>query len=1063
MALATASTQFLHLANVFRLLSLRSDADDIILELLGRFSLDRIYADSNREKFQQLVSTLLSQLNAVLYIQRLSLPSDKEQVEEYVGFLANWETISRSIEFVLQVVLEGHENLFNVHQHLDVQLADLVSTALRVLSFHPKSLPDIKDQKHRFARIHRLLDKLHDRYPGPRPCLLLICRDMANALRMDPTSLPLPTKLMKEIPNLALDLYPLHDCLSDRYVSTIAEQEGRFNNWLTQFLALRDITQFVVGASIQYAVSEETEDFDLPASCAKTRDAILSSLDKIYMPNNYPKLELLSMFSEAFRTILPDTPPINGFRNLSGLLGDVNDVEAIKSFCSSLSNRQIIHRSSDGPLMHAIAEVNRRITLLDDPNETSEDMVLRVPRVYALNCKSCHLAGNTQLRVLEQLEFPKPTEGSEIGLPSNTKCVQCKQVVTLAREIPLIRETWELLNDVEYNADPPSELRHFSPPYQLFPPKILSDPSSSLRPPQSPNPNPSPTTIGRSPTTATSISPVSPDTRHAFEDIHNKEHSLGSITEVVSPDADISRQHLTNTSDNSTHNGSETYRKLPVKVADIHRTASQHSVSPPRLGTSSKSLPGRKISRLFKPKREHRSTPSGDASSHSSGSMENQRPEEICLKNLTSAAKSQGKGKVSKLMNVSLSQNSTNALFWMPSTIQVWDVGVTPAAVTRIIPTEGSCLLAAVTKRYLAYIVGSKDQKLTLRIINLSFPTAAPLEYQMPSSQWCKSIAICPRESHVAVGFENATVRFFKTTMFEPQREFRLHNRYHTPSECEKCPPVDTLSFSPDGETLIASTRNAKGVIQTFLRRASTFTFQELSNCHYPIPLHESEDGGISSVLYRPGVGGEDDLVCITTWTQSGTPLLLSPKTGHRVEIKADGSGHGRRLGTRVQCGAFSLTGKQLGMVNDKGHLYLVTNLNSSVMEARRLATTKELTARCSFFAMSFMVLQGDESIVLAWADVNKSVGYIRRIPVPFTHGESTVTDTALAHHQDVTELPGDISGGTYSSFTDRSGETYQNATQLPPRPAAQYRTVSSRPVELPATDGLRSLSLKTQ
>lgn len=94
--------------------------------------------------------------------------------------------------------------------------------------------------------------------------------------------------------------------------------------------------------------------------------------------------------------------------------------------------------------------------------------------------------------------------------------------------------------------------------------------------------------------------------------------------------------------------------------------------------------------------------------------MENQRPEEICLKNLTSAAKSQGKGKVSKLMNVCLSQNSTNALFWMPSTIQVWDVGVTPAAVTRIIPTEGSCLLAAVTKRYLAYIVGSKDQKLTV-------------------------------------------------------------------------------------------------------------------------------------------------------------------------------------------------------------------------------------------------------------------------------------------------------------------------------------------------------------
>ncbi|KAK2841559.1 hypothetical protein FQN49_006136, partial [Arthroderma sp. PD_2] len=119
MAAATPSTQFLHLANVLRLLCLRSDSDDIILELLGRFALDKIYADSDREKFQHLVSALLSQLNAVIYIQRLSLPSEREQVEDYVGFLANWETISRSIEYVLQIVIEGHESLFNVHQQLD--------------------------------------------------------------------------------------------------------------------------------------------------------------------------------------------------------------------------------------------------------------------------------------------------------------------------------------------------------------------------------------------------------------------------------------------------------------------------------------------------------------------------------------------------------------------------------------------------------------------------------------------------------------------------------------------------------------------------------------------------------------------------------------------------------------------------------------------------------------------------------------------------------------------------------------------------------------------------------
>lgn len=251
----------------------------------------------------------------------------------------------------------------------------------------------------------------------------------------------------------------------------------------------------------------------------------------------------------------------------------------------------------------------------------------------------------------------------------------------------------------------------------------------------------------------------------------------------------------------------------------------------------------------------------------------------------------------------------------------------------------------------------------------------------MPSSRWCTSIAISPREDYVVVGFENAIVRFFKTTDPEPHREFRLHHRYHP--VCKGCPSVDTVSFSNDGYVLLASTRYpGSGVIHTYQWKYPYVELLELPNCAYRVRPLESEDNGVTSVIYGTGTG-EESLICITTWTQSGVPVLMQPEDGRKVEIKADSSSRQRRLGNRIQCAAFSLSGRRLAMVNDKGHLYLVSNLNSSVMEARRLAVSKELTTKSNSFAMSFMILHDDESIVLAWSDASKSTGYIKRVPVP--------------------------------------------------------------------------------
>jgi WD40 repeat protein len=252
----------------------------------------------------------------------------------------------------------------------------------------------------------------------------------------------------------------------------------------------------------------------------------------------------------------------------------------------------------------------------------------------------------------------------------------------------------------------------------------------------------------------------------------------------------------------------------------------------------------------------------------------------------------------------------------------------------------------------------------------------------MPSSPWCSSITICPKENQVVVGFDNSIVRFFKTTKSEEPREDRLHSRFH--KDCKSCPAVDTLSFSNDGLVLLASTRT-RGTIQVYSWRFPFVNFQELAPCRYHVPLHESEDNGTSSAIFRSGMANEENLICITTWTQSGIPMLIQPHDGHRTEIRIEASTHQGKLGSRIQCAAFSPTGRELAMVNDKGHLYIISNLNSNPLEVKRLATSKELTTKSDWFAMEFMSLPDEEAIVLAWADSSKGVGYVKKIPVKYS------------------------------------------------------------------------------
>lgn len=187
---------------------MRSDVDDIILELLGHFSLEKIYAEGDKETYQHLVISLLAQLNSIFHIQRLTLPSENSPVGWYLGFLASWEVTLRSVEFVLQLVLEGRESLWEAQSLRDKYLAEFLLSALRLLTLHPKAPANLraKDRRERFARIHRSLERIFDSYPGTKSFLLLVCKEITDALRTEPSALQLPPRLKYELPNLASEL-----------------------------------------------------------------------------------------------------------------------------------------------------------------------------------------------------------------------------------------------------------------------------------------------------------------------------------------------------------------------------------------------------------------------------------------------------------------------------------------------------------------------------------------------------------------------------------------------------------------------------------------------------------------------------------------------------------------------------------------------------------------------------------------------------------------------------------------------------------------------------------------
>lgn len=182
----------------------------------------------------------------------------------------------------------------------------------------------------------------------------------------------------------------------------IVAQNGYPEDWLAQFLALRDVSHFVIGASIQYTVNRETRNFHLQSSSARSRNAVFNAVESLRLPSHISKMEAMSTFSDIFRIVLPDTLQLSR-RDSADSRTDESEMDALDALYAKLTDRQVVHRVSDLELVHGVSEIVRSIGLLDDPTSQSRSAQ---PRIFALNCNSCHVAGDSQLKSLENVTIP---------------------------------------------------------------------------------------------------------------------------------------------------------------------------------------------------------------------------------------------------------------------------------------------------------------------------------------------------------------------------------------------------------------------------------------------------------------------------------------------------------------------------------------------------------------------------------------------------------------------------------------------------------------------------------
>jgi hypothetical protein len=339
------------------------------------------------------------------------------------------------------------------------------------------------------------------------------------------------------------------------------------------------------------------------------------------------------------------------------------------------------------------------------------------------------------------LSKPDPVNAPEVRLPPKSKCIYCREAITLAREVPTARQTWELVEPLRPDADTVNVERHLPTQFQLTPPKLEtsglfpigyanvlgvgSERHRELGGFTSPYPVkqglPSPTFIGdpNSPGQPGLVSPQSPSPYQPSVPLRSepsRQDVSGDSKKKALDDTEPAFAHL----DSSFLTDPPPFsRDSPVlrRQAAAEEATSIHTPRTVPLVTSNEKGKSRWRLKFTGAKKPPVGASAADSSSLSSTALEAQRLEEIPLSALLSTQKTHTRGKLSRNINVYLSHNSTFGLFWTQLLIHVWDVGTSPPTMMRAILPESTCILAAVGRVHLAYVIGTRDQKLTVRIL----------------------------------------------------------------------------------------------------------------------------------------------------------------------------------------------------------------------------------------------------------------------------------------------------------------------------------------------------------
>jgi hypothetical protein len=160
------------------------------------------------------------------------------------------------------------------------------------------------------------------------------------------------------------------------------------------------VSQFIIGAFVQYAANRESRDFGLQAASARSRDAVLHALSRMQVPPHIPREQLVATFKPIFEIVLRDSSDL--VQCDSADQWD-DEIDAIDALCLRLTDRQIIHRVSDHEVMRSISEVTRSFAALGDPNGQFRSAS---PSLYVVNCRLCHFAGYSSPQGLANFKLP---------------------------------------------------------------------------------------------------------------------------------------------------------------------------------------------------------------------------------------------------------------------------------------------------------------------------------------------------------------------------------------------------------------------------------------------------------------------------------------------------------------------------------------------------------------------------------------------------------------------------------------------------------------------------------